>query len=118
MGASYRNRGTTRRQALKAGVAVVALAAAGWGSAADDALDEALTRIHAREPRARAGLSTHAPMVAEALCALGHPERVLRWLDGYQRPELEIPVATKRRIDPARWREALGPRWEAPTWEA
>lgn len=120
MKTSYRNpeEGTTRRAALVGGAAAAALAAAGWGPAADDALDEGLGRLHAREPLARAGMSTHAPMVVEALCALGFPERVGRWLDGYRRPELEIPTRPTRRIDAARWREALGPRWDAATWEA
>lgn len=35
----------------------------------DAALDEMLTRLHDQEPRIPQGLSTHAPMAAEALLA-------------------------------------------------
>jgi Questin oxidase-like len=85
----------------------------------DDALDEALRRLHAREPSSTQGLSTHAPMAAEALCALGHADRVSRWLDGYRGPTLELPGRTAR-IDPRSpqsWRAALGPDVHASSWE-
>jgi len=38
------------------------------------ALDEALRLLQKQEPRSKQGLSTHAPVVAEALCALGLAE--------------------------------------------
>jgi hypothetical protein len=83
----------------------------------DAALDEVLEQLHAQEPKAKAGLSTHAPMVAEALCALGFADRAKAWVERYPAPVLELPRPT-RRIEPARWREALGSRRGAPTWEA
>ena len=82
----------------------------------DDALDEALHRVHAREPQCISGLSTHAPMAAEALCELGHADRVARWLDGYRGPLLQLPPATTR-IEPGQWRAALGPDVKALSWE-
>jgi len=72
--------------------------------------------LHAAEPAAKQGLSTHAPMVAEALCALGHPERAKAWVERYDAPTLQLPPPTTP-IDRAAWRAALGPRREAPTWE-
>src|ERR1043165_7448991 len=53
----------TRRevlQAVGAGVALTCSRAAGADRAHDDALDEALHRIHRREPESVNGLSTHA----------------------------------------------------------
>ena len=85
-------------------------------AAKDDALDEALHRLHAQEPASTMGLSTHAPMVAEVLCALGHADRVSGWLDRYRGPILQLPAATSR-IDPANWRAALGPDVRASSWE-
>lgn len=85
-------------------------------AAHDDALDEAYHRLHAREPASTLGLSTHAPMVAEVLCELGHPDRVTGWLDRYRGPTLELPPA-RARIDPKRWRDALGPDVNASSWE-
>jgi Questin oxidase-like len=83
----------------------------------DGALDEVLRRIHGDEPKSVLGLSTHAPMVAEALCVLGYADRAMSWLDAHDRPVLAIPT-TARRIDPVRWRSALGPVRGASTWEA
>lgn len=124
---------TTRRRALQMGVAALAAgvgltdagcARAQPGRAAregdargDDALDEALRRLHASEPRSKQGLSTHAPMVAEALCALGHGDMALAWIEGYQAPVIEIPQPS-RPIERGRWRAALGPRPGVGSWEA
>jgi Questin oxidase-like len=83
----------------------------------EDALDEALRLLQRREPQATLGLSTHAPMAAETLCAMGRPERAVAWVaaDHREGPVLELP-RPKERIDPARWREALGPG-SGSTWE-
>jgi len=82
----------------------------------DRALDEVLDRLHRSEPRVRMGMSSHAPMVAEALCAMGHGDRAMAWVDGYDAPVLEVPVP-RQRIDAARWRDALGPRLDSSSWE-
>jgi len=85
-------------------------------SSDDSALDEVLEMLHAAEPAAKQGLSTHAPMVAEALCALGHGDRAKAWVEHYDAPVLQLPPPSQP-IDPARWKAALGPRRDAPTWE-
>jgi hypothetical protein len=90
----------------------------GPGAPIDDgALDEVLEMLHAAEPKAKQGLSTHAPMVAEALCVLGHSDRAKRWVEAYRAPVLELP-APGRAIARERWRDALGPNRGAATWEA
>jgi hypothetical protein len=125
---TQRTAGTTRRQALQtmglaslaawtgtgcgAGNAQVARPAAG-----DDALDEALRLLQRQEPQSRLGLSTHAPMAAEALCRLGHADRAVAWVADYRGPLRQLP-APSARIQRNRWRAALGPRRGAATWEA
>ena len=47
-------------------------------------LDEALSLIAHYGPELDNGNFNHAPMVAEALCALGRPEAVMPWLERYQ----------------------------------
>jgi len=112
--------GTTRREALQMAAAATTLGFAARldaGAPDDDALDEALRRLHRAEPRIKQGMSTHAPMVAEALCALGYPDRVSSWMDRDRGPMLEIPVPAAR-IPRDGWRAALGLRAGASTWEA
>jgi hypothetical protein len=82
----------------------------------DEALDEALLLLQGAEPESRQGLSTHAPMVAEALCALGRPEEAVRWVARYRAPLLDLPRPAER-IDPKEWRRALGPDLGQATWE-
>lgn len=107
----------TRRELLAgcaAGAAVGCLSAEARGG---DALDEALRLLGRRGPQSRHGLSTHAPMVAEALCALGYPERAVAWVEADRGFEAEAPPRSAR-IDRAKWREALGPRPGSGTWES
>jgi hypothetical protein len=121
----------TRRQALAIlGTSATAACAGLTGCAArsaapgkkpaagedDLALDEVLRQLQAAEPRSLQGLSTHAPMAAEALCALGFPQQAGPWLKKYRRPVHELPRAS-RRIDPIKWKDALGPDAHAETWE-
>src|SRR5579863_1349391 len=72
-------------------------------------LDEALDRLAAYGSDLSNGNTNHAPMVAEALCALGRPEAVLPWVERYRPRMLPRPVATDP-IPAERWREALGRR--------
>ena len=111
----------TRREALQ----VIGMAAAAGcafpyglhaGSTDGDALDAALRRLQQQEPESRHGLSTHAPMAAEALCALGYSGRVAQWIDGYQGPALRLPGSSAP-IDQRTWRAALGPDRKAASWE-
>src|SRR5262249_47433433 len=121
----------TRRQALAllgtaAAAACVGLAGpTAWPAASDEkagektedaALDEVLRQLQGAEPQSGQGLSTHAPMAAEALCTLGLPEKATPGLKNYRAPVRELPPAS-RRIDPHRWTDALGPDADAATWE-
>jgi Questin oxidase-like len=101
----------TRRTALAAAAALTLRAAP-----ADQALDEALSRIHRQEPDCTQGLSTHAPMVAEALSSLGQAERAPQWVESYRGPVLRLPGRTAP-IEKNRWRESLGPRPGTSNWE-
>ena len=57
----------------------------------------------------RNGNSNHAPMVAEALCAMGRPDAVLPWIARYR--ERMLPRSGPgNRIRREDWREALGER--------
>ncbi|HVB17230.1 MAG TPA: hypothetical protein VNF04_11885, partial [Stellaceae bacterium] len=47
-------------------------------------LDEALDRLRPYGSELANGNFNHAPMVAEALCALGRPEAVLPWIERYR----------------------------------
>ena len=62
-----------------------------------DPLDDALEQLSAYGSELSNGNFSHAPMVAEALCALGRPEAVLSWIDAYRprmtpRPQPGEPV--------------------------
>src|SRR5260370_6414678 len=61
------------------------------------------------------GNFNHAPMVAEALCALGRPEAVMPWLERY-RPRVLPRGAPDERVRPERWHEALGRRGSFAAW--
>src|SRR5262245_5473654 len=82
----------------------------------DSPLDEALGLLQRTEPLAKGGMSTHAPMAAEALCALGAADHVMTWVEKYGAPPLRIPVVVNpiRRDD---WRSQLGPLLGTRTWE-
>lgn len=80
-------------------------------------LDEALELLSPYGPDLRNGLTSHAPMVAEALCALDRPEAVLPWLERY-RPGLLPRPAVREPIAPGRWRQALGEPARAGDWSA
>src|SRR2546428_11374636 len=78
-------------------------------------LDETLDRLSGYAPELANGNFTHAPMVAEALCALGRPEAVMPWIERYQSRMTPRPVAG----DPIRageWRDALGRRDRFAAW--
>jgi len=124
MNESHSSRGPSRRETLRwclagacAPAAPLSPAARDAGAHDDgDALDEALARIHDALPRAKQGLSTHAPMVAEALCSLGRADRAVAWVEAYDAPWIDVPQPAKR-IERERWREALGPDTGAVDWE-
>jgi hypothetical protein len=82
-----------------------------------ESLDAALDFLAPYGPELASGFTSHAPMVAEALSALGRPEAVLPWLERVRptlcpRPEPRAPIA------PAAWREALGDPSRTADWQA
>ena len=78
-------------------------------------LDAALDEIAGFGPTLKNGNSNHAPMVAEALCALGRPETVMPWLERYRERMAPRP-AQGERIGRDAWREALGRRERFADW--
>ena len=79
----------------------------------DDVLDEALTEIARHGRELRNGFTSHAPMVAETLCALGRADAVLPWLAG-ARADFRPPEAPHAPI--ADGASALGVRREYADW--
>lgn len=80
-------------------------------------LDDALDQIAPYGAELKNGNSNHAPMVAEALCALGHPEAAPLWIMRYRermqaRPPAGEPIRGKD------WRSALGRRDRFADWAA
>ena len=81
-----------------------------------DELDIALERFHLCAPEYGAGFSSHGPMAAEALLALGHPSLIPALVDIYapRLPEL----ADGQIIDADTRGAALGDPRRAPDWIA
>jgi hypothetical protein len=78
-------------------------------------LDDALDTIAAYGIELKNGNSNHAPMVAEALCALGRPDAVPPWIERY-RGRMSPRPAQGDRIAPGEWRGALGRRERFADW--
>jgi hypothetical protein len=80
-------------------------------------LDDALDAISPYGVELKNGNSNHAPMVAEALCAMGRPEAVMPWIARYrERMSPRSPAAD--RIRRGEWRAALGRRERFGDWSA
>jgi hypothetical protein len=80
-----------------------------------ESLDEALAALAGSDIGLKNGNSNHAPMVAEALCAMGRPQAVLPWIARYRERLLPRPAPG----DPIRsetWRSALGRRDRFADW--
>ena len=80
-------------------------------------LDEALEILAPYGIELKNGNSNHAPMVAEALCALGRPDAVMPWIARYRERMLPHPP-TGARIRRGDWRDALGQRSRFADWSA
>ena len=78
-------------------------------------LDDALEIMAGYGPDLANGLTSHAPMAAEALCALGRADAVIPWVERYRRGMLPRPPAHAR-ITPERWREALAQEHRFTDW--
>ena len=80
-------------------------------------LDEALATLAPNGIELRNGNSNHAPMVAEALCAMGRPDAVMPWIARYRERMLpRSPAGARIRRDD--WRTALGRRNCFAEWSA
>jgi hypothetical protein len=77
--------------------------------------DAALDTIAAYGIELKNGNSNHAPMVAEALCALGRPDAVTPWIERY-RARMSPRPPPGDRIAGGDWRGALGRRERFPDW--
>jgi len=80
-------------------------------------LDEALARLAPYGPELSSGLTSHAPMVVEALCALDRADAVMPWLERY-RSGLVARAPVGEAIDAAGWRGALGRVERFSDWAA
>jgi hypothetical protein len=84
-------------------------------SSSYESLDDALDAVSRYGIELKNGNSNHAPMVAEALCAMGRPDAVMPWLSRYRERMLPRPA----RSDPIshdNWRSALGQRDRFADW--
>lgn len=93
-------------------------------------LDAGLTAIADGGPELRSGLTNHAPMVAEALCALGRGDAVSGWIAAYRSgmtpwPSPSSPIvdgeSSAARGDPTRatdWRAFFRARLEVSPWRS
>src|SRR5271165_7222613 len=78
-------------------------------------LDDALETLASYGIELKNGNSNHAPMVAEALCAMGRPQAVMPWIARYGERLLPRPAAGEPiRAQP--WRGALGKRDRFADW--
>lgn len=82
-----------------------------------DVLDEALDMLSDCGPDLRNGNTSHAPMAAEALCALDRADAVRAWVERYRRDILPRPAA-RERIAPEHWRAALAQPERFADWSA
>jgi hypothetical protein len=77
--------------------------------------DEALKALSGASPELRNGAPNHAPMVVEALAALGRGETAPAWIEGY-RPRLAEGPPTDAVLDEA-WPAALGDFDRLGAWQ-
>jgi hypothetical protein len=79
------------------------------------ALDETLEVMAAVGPDLNNGLSNHAPMAIEAMCAMGRPGAVMPWFARYRRL-LAPRRARVARLTNDNWRAALGDSRRTEDW--
>jgi hypothetical protein len=79
--------------------------------------DDALETLAGYGIELKNGNSNHAPMVAEALCAMGRPEAVKPWIARYRERMLPRPPGGNA-IRRDNWRSALGERDRFTDWAA
>src|SRR5262245_47958586 len=80
-------------------------------------MEEALAMLSAYGPDLANGLTSHAPMAAEALCAMGRSDAVIPWLEIYRKGMLPRPPACEP-IARNEWRSALARMDRVADWSA
>ena len=80
-------------------------------------IDEVLDILHRTGPDLVGGNSNHGPMAAEALFALGRPDAVLPWIEGYKSRFQDRPQP-RNPISPEDWQASLGDRSRVADWVA
>lgn len=70
-------------------------------------MDEALELLERFGFESKSAGATHAPMVADALCALGRGDAVMPWIQRYA-PRLEARPRLGGSVDAFNWQDALG----------
>lgn len=88
------------------------------GSTDGGALDDALDYLADCGPEWGPGVSNHGPMAAEALVALGRPEAVSGFVNGYRPMLYRDAPAPSVTIDEGTWRAALGNMRLLGDWNA
>ena len=78
-------------------------------------LDDALETLSHHGPDLTNGNFNHAPMVCEALCALGRPAAVFPWIETY-RTRLTPRPTPRESVDWSQWRAHLGTREMFADW--
>lgn len=82
-----------------------------------DVMDEALDLLEDAGPEYGPGFSSHGPMAAEALLALGREDAVIPWVAGY-RKRLPGSPQPNHPVDSGYWFEALGSFGRYADWVA
>lgn len=78
-------------------------------------MNEALELLSVYGPDLRNGMTNHAPMAVEALCALGRSDAVLPWIEKYRAGMRPRPSA-RERIETRNWHEALAHSERTTDW--
>ena len=80
-------------------------------------IDEVLDILHHTGPTLVGGNANHAPMVAEALFALGRPDAVLPWIEGYK-SRFQDRSQPHNPISLGGWHASLGDSSRSADWVA
>ncbi len=78
-------------------------------------MDEVLEILAPYGPDLANGMTSHAPMAAEAMCAMDRSEAVLPWLERYRKGMTPRPPV-RERVSGASWRDALGREERYADW--
>ena len=80
-------------------------------------LDEALGLLQGLGADLTNGMTSHVPMVAEALAAMGESSAAVTWVGAHRKTVVPRGAASKP-IEAAAWRASLSQRWRFADWSA